>query len=296
LASYPHSYFELIFDKLYHEKVIAGSIRIEDKLGNDPFYISRCYEEIKKTSPHKHENYYELVYLSEGEGFHWIESEKYVISVPEVYFLKPGQLHHWQFTSVPKGYVILFKKSYFDDICDGHIINLIAKLSGRFRTGIPSDYSPESVFKDIMYEYSNNGEYSSKIIHGYLMALLAKILQIASNIRSDDNHIHKTLYEKYQELIIMECPPLNKVMDFAKILNTTPQNLNAACRRQIGKNAKEPILHQLLLESKRYLLHTENTLNEISTILQFNDTSYFVKFFKRKEGLSPLQFRKKYFQ
>jgi AraC family transcriptional activator of pobA len=85
-------------------------------------------------------------------------------------------------------------------------------------------------------------------------------------------------------------------MDFAKILNTTPQNLNAACRRQIGKNAKEPILHQLLLESKRYLLHTENTLNEISTILQFNDTSYFVKFFKRKEGLSPLQFRKKYFQ
>ena len=270
-------------------------IRIEDKLGNVPFYIAKCYEEIKKTSPHKHEDYYELVYLMEGEGFHWIETEKYVISTPEFYFLEPAQLHHWQFTSVPKGYVILFKKSYFDDLYDGDIPNMILKLRGRYRTGLPPEYSPHSIIENILEEYSCNREFSSKIIKGYLMALFAKILQI-SNAQDDLNQVPDSLYKRYQELVIRECPGLNKVKDFAKLLNTTPQNLNAACRRQIGTSAKELILNQLILESKRYLLHTEKTLTEIAYSLKFNDASYFVKFFKKKAGVAPLQFRKNTFK
>ena len=271
-----------------------SDIRIEDKLGNVPFYIARCYEEIKKTSPHKHDNYYELVYLMEGEGFHWIETERYVISTPEFYFLQPVQLHHWEFTSVPKGYVILFKKSYFDDLYDRDIITLILKLTSRFRTGLPPEYSPQSIFENILEEYSRNHEFSSKIIKGYLMAMLAKILQI-TNAEDDQKQVPDSLYKQYQELVNIECPRLNKVKDFAKLLNTTPQNINAACRKHIGVSAKELILNQLILESKRYLLHTENTLTEIAYRLQFNDTSYFNKFFKKKVGLSPLQFRKNTF-
>jgi len=34
------------------------------------FKISRFKEQIKKTNPHKHEEYYELIFLSAGEGFH----------------------------------------------------------------------------------------------------------------------------------------------------------------------------------------------------------------------------------
>lgn len=270
-------------------------IKIEDKLGNVPFYIARCYEEIKKTAPHIHENYYELVYLIKGEGFHWIETEKYIISTPEIYFLKPAQLHYWQFTSVPKGYVILFKKSYFVDLYDRDILNLIIRLTDKFRIGIPPEYSPESVFQNILDEYINNREFSSKIISGYLMALFAKILQIA-NIQRIENWGPNSLYERFNDLILNECPRINKVKDFAKLLNTTPQNLNAACRRQINGSAKDIILNQLILESKRYLLHTEKSLNEIAYNLQFNDTSYFIKFFKKKVGMSPQQFRKNIFQ
>ena len=268
-----------------------SDIRIEDKLGNVPFYIAKCYEEIKKTSPHKHEDYFELVFLMEGEGFHWIETEQYVISPPEFYFLKPVQLHHWQFTSVPKGFVILFKRSYFDDLYDRDIINLILKLTDIYRTGLPPEYSPQQILENILEEYSGNREFSSKIIKGYLMALLAKILQI-TNANDDQKQAPGSLYKRYQELVIKECPRLNKVKDFAKLLNTTPQNLNAACRRQIGTSAKELILNQLILESKRHLLHTEKTVTEIAYSLQFSDTSYFVKFFKKRVGLSPQQFRR----
>jgi AraC family transcriptional activator of pobA len=270
-------------------------LRLEDKLGDVPFYAARCYEEIKKTSPHKHENYYELVYLKEGEGFHWIEENQYLITAPELYFLIPWQVHHWQFTSIPKGIVILFKKSYFDEVDDRHILHMISKLSGRFRVGIPAGYTPEPILQSILDEFSSNTEFSEKIIHGLLAALFAKILQFSS-VQFEEKKVPGNLYEKYQELIFKECPYLYKVKDFARLLNTTPQNLNAACRRQNDKTAKDLILYQLNLEAKRYLLYTDKTLSEISEILPFNDTSYFVKFFKKQEGLTPRQFRRKYFQ
>jgi len=270
-------------------------LRLEDKLGDIPFFISRCYEEIKKTTPHKHENYYELVYLQEGEGFHWIEENQYPILAPELYFLVPWQVHHWQFTSIPKGYVILLKKSYFDEVDDRHILLMLSSLSGTFRVGIPNDCSIDTIMHSLLDEFSYNTEYSIKIIHGLLGALLSKLLQL-SNVPQAEKSVPVKLYEKYQELIFKECLRLHKVKEFAKILNTTPQNLNAICRKQTGRNAKELILYQLYLEAKRYLLYTEKTLTEISQILPFNDTSYFVKFFKKKEGMTPLQFRKKYFQ
>jgi len=77
------------------------------------FKISRFNEQIKNTKPHKHDEYYELIFLSKGEGFYGIESDKYMISTPEFYFLKPGQLLFWEFTSIPKGFVISFKLSEF---------------------------------------------------------------------------------------------------------------------------------------------------------------------------------------
>ncbi|HSI74402.1 MAG TPA: hypothetical protein VK957_00840 [Lunatimonas sp.] len=48
------------------------------------FKISRFKTLIKKTKPHKHEGYFELIYIADGVGFHWIELENYQIKTPDV--------------------------------------------------------------------------------------------------------------------------------------------------------------------------------------------------------------------
>jgi AraC-like DNA-binding protein/quercetin dioxygenase-like cupin family protein len=271
-------------------------IKIKNKLDDGLlFKISRFKEKIKKTSPPKHDDYYELIFLSEGEGFHWIETEKYMVSTPELYFLKPGQLHYWQFTSIPKGFVILFKVEFFDNVRETDIINLYRQLTDKFRIPVPENYNPETIFNELLQEYSVDSSYATHIIHGYLRALFAKILQLAE-IQSRESNVPITTFEKFQDLLVKECPRLHKVNDFAGLLNTTPQNINAICRKHSGKTASELITSQLLLEAKRYILHTENTINEIAFNLSFNDPSNFVKFFKKHENLTPVQFREKYFQ
>jgi AraC family transcriptional activator of pobA len=91
-------------------------------------------------------------------------------------------------------------------------------------------------------------------------------------------------------------PGSTKVNQFASLLHITPQNLNHICRKMTGKSASELIRNEVLLEAKRYLIHTDRTVAQISDILKFNDASHFVKFFKRYTRTTPSKFRKPYFQ
>ena len=271
-------------------------IDIKNKLDEgSTLKVSRFKEHIKKTKPHKHDKYFELIFLSEGEGFHCIESEKFMVSAPDFYFLKPGQLHYWQFTSIPKGFVILFNDNEFNAVKENLLIDLIRELTNTTRLKIQPDKYPAHLLEEIYNEFQLNTQYSKGIIHGLLKALFGKLLQIKED-NPDSQTQPQPIYERFMMLLVKECPRLHKVNEFADLLHITPQNLNTICRKQAGKSASETIINQLLLEAKRYILHTDNTINEIAEILSFSDPSNFIKFFRKHENVTPIQFRNKYFQ
>ena len=61
--------------------------------------------------PHRH-NFYEILYVTGGEGTHFIDFNAYPIVAGTVYFISPGQVHYWD-TSVPiEGEIILFTEDF----------------------------------------------------------------------------------------------------------------------------------------------------------------------------------------
>ncbi|MCC5932324.1 MAG: helix-turn-helix domain-containing protein [Cyclobacteriaceae bacterium] len=266
-------------------------IEVKDKLGDKGlFKISRFKKVIKKTKPHTHEGYYEVIYLKEGEGFHWIESTRYQVNTPECYILKPGMMHCWEFTDIPDGYVILFKLEYLDPIMETALIEIINQMGTTTRVPVDKDLSLEHLFEELIKTYDNRGKHSDLIIHSLLKIIYAKIsvhieLSNASPVRPAN------LNDKFINLLNEKCPELRSVNDYAKMLNTSPQNLNAACRKYSGKSAGDLLAEKLLVIAKRYVLHTDNNMSEIAHVLRFNDASYFVKFFRKYTGVTPLQFR-----
>jgi AraC-like DNA-binding protein/quercetin dioxygenase-like cupin family protein len=281
---------------IFRSMISNNQIDTKNKLEKGTkFKISRFKEQIKRTKPHKHDDYYELILLSAGEGFHSIETEKFVVSPPECYFLRPGQLHFWEFTSIPKGFAVLFKEEEFDDLRESELTTMYRKLAGSSRFGIPSADFPEPILNELVYEYQRNTAYSHQIIHGLLAALFGKLLAFSDSHLPRQNTV-PAIFERFRQLLPEETPRLHKVREFASLLNTSPQNLNTICRKQANCSASELISAQLLLEAKRYILHTDNTIAEIAELLSFSDASNFVKFFKKAEGKTPVQFRKQYFQ
>lgn len=267
----------------------------KNKLGDKTlFKISRFKEKIKKTSPHKHEGYHELIFLSQGEGFHWVETKEFKVTAPELYFLRSGQVHHWQFTAIPRGFVLLFKEEFFDPVREAPLIELIRNFTDAVRILLPEAAGISFIFEDIFKEYQHPTDFSDQLINGYLRALFSKMLKQAE-AKGQAASTPTLLHDRFLRLIAEKCPELHTVRQFAVLLNTSPQNLNAACRKHTQKSAGEHIAAQLLLEAKRYILHTEKSIGEIADLLHFNDASYFIKFFKRYEKRTPLKFREQHF-
>ena len=119
---------------------------------------------------------------------------------------------------------------------------------------------------------------------------MAKVLQVSQPI-INKAEIKSDLYHSFTELLSTDGGIKNKVSFYAEKLNTSPQNLNAACRKAVNQPAADILSGFVLSEAKRLLLYTDNTISEIAFALEFTDPSHFVKYFKKFVGSTPQSFR-----
>lgn len=148
-----------------------------------------------------------------------------------------------------------------------------------------------SLFELLIETDRKNGKNAFRMKEGLLKALLALVSEdgkpFAGKAETSANLYHSLLSLLSGEQVIR-----NKVQYYAEQLNTSPQNLNAACRKAVNQSAEEVLSEFIISEARRLLIYTDNTIAEISFMLDFHDPSHFVKYFKRKTGETPLTFRK----
>ena len=274
-----------------------GEISVKNKLEEKQlFKISRFKEVIKRTKPHKHDAYFELIYLSEGAGFHWIDTQKFQITPPVVFFLS-GQLHYWEMTAIPKGYVMLFRDEFFNSLKHSDLLNLVSSLQDAVNVHLSKDDQLDFIFSEMEQEYKNPSVHSVEMMQGYLQVALVKLLRHnqQSVVQTPTNS--QLVFRKFQHFLHSANPVSNvKVNEAADQLGLSPQNLNAICRKACGKSASELIIEQVTLEAKRYLIHSDKNIGEIAFTLNFSDPSHFVKYFKKTTGETPQAFRSRHFQ
>ena len=61
---------------------------------------------------------------------------------------------------------------------------------------------------------------------------------------------------------------------YAERLNTTPQNLNAICRKELNKTASDVVAEHIIKEVKRRLIYSNESISEIAFSLDFKDSAY----------------------
>ena len=101
-----------------------------------------------------------------------------------------------------------------------------------------------------------------------------------------------TLLKNFQLLIEENYSMLRLPKEYAELLYITPNHLNAVCNDLLGISAGKLIRDRIILEAKRLLINLDLLVSEIADKLNFADQSYFIKFFKNHEGLTPEKFRK----
>lgn len=270
------------------------NLQIKDKSENRVFMkVAAFRKNIRKTEPHKHNSYLELVYLSAGRGFHTIDSRRYEVRPPVLFFIRQEQVHHWDLdTEVePDGYVVILKRAFFEQSMDGELKKLLAALSRLSCAYLEENPIIQQLFELLVSENAAaERDLSFSIVEGLLKALFGKIIQVARPV-VEKNQRRTDLYLAFKALLVGDRPIKNNVAYYAGLLNTTPQNLNAICRKAVDRPAAGVLAEAIIDEAKRLLIYTDNTIAEVSFSLSFKDPSHFAKYFKRHAGYTPQGFR-----
>ena len=187
-------------------------------------------------------------------------------------------------TDTPDGFVLLLKKGFLDQSMDSELKSLLSKLSELSCIYLKETESIDTIFQLLTTEKDFT------VTEGLLKALFAKILISAKPLTNKTSKTDDVI-TVFRELLNQPNDLRNNVAHYAEKLHTTPQNLNAICRKTLSQSAAEVIAEHIISEAKRQLIYTEGSVSEIAYSLNFNDTSHFVKYFKRHTGLTPQTLR-----
>ncbi|MFT5778114.1 MAG: AraC family transcriptional activator of pobA [Crocinitomicaceae bacterium] len=264
-------------------------LEIKDKTRQtEGLKIATFKQHIRKTSPHKHNNYFEIIYLTKGLGSHKIDTIEYALKTPVIFTIRKEQVHYWDIKTEPEGFVLIIKKTFIDNCLDKDIKRLISELSAQACL-FPKDNAASDIFKLLLNEHQEEKTSNRLIIDGLLKALLAKLLESAKPKKSKNGN--STIFQKFIELLNRENELTNRVYHYASLINTTPQNLNVICRKETGQSSAEILSEHIINEAKRLLVYTDFTVSEIAHRLDFKDNSHFSKYFKRYVSSTPIGFR-----
>jgi AraC family transcriptional regulator, transcriptional activator of pobA len=269
------------------------NLTIKDKSENSRFLKAAAFRKnTRKTEPHKHNSYFELIYLSAGRGYHTIDNRRYEVRPPVLFFIRQEQVHHWELDmdTEPEGFVLILKRIFFEKSLDGELKELLEKISQLSCAYLDDGVVIDQLLGLMVRETALEGGGSFSFMEGMLKALLVKIADVARQA-TDRRGWRKELYRAFAELLLHERPLCNNVAHYAERLNTTPQNLNTVCRKAVDRSAGEVVADYVISEAKRLLAYTDSTVAEVSFSLSFKDPSHFVKYFKRHTGYTPKGFR-----
>jgi AraC-like DNA-binding protein len=273
------------------ETQLKDTVQVKNKIELDRNIKAAPFKkDIRKTTPHKHDNYFEILYLSKGSGFHFIDNFQHKVNPPVLFFVRKEQVHHWELTKEPNGYVVIIKKSFIEKTLDNELKLLFSKVSKLSCINVKDNETIERLFELLAEENKILTESTFTITEGLLKALLSKILEIARPTLKTPS-TKSDLYNSFIEILSSGETLKNKVAHYAEKLNTSPQNLNAICRKVANQSATEVLGEFILSEAKRLLIYTTKTISEISYELDFSDASHFVKYFKKATRQTPQQFR-----
>lgn len=138
---------------------------------------------------------------------------------------------------------------------------------------------------------------SNKVIVSLLDAFIGmftKIYQEQQEATINTNSRPFLITSKFRKLLSENFKVMKSPSQYAEALHISVPYLNEAVKKITGFPVSHWILQENMLEAKRLLYHSNLNVKEIAFTLGYEDHTYFSRLFKKSNGESPLQFKRKH--
>ncbi len=246
--------------------------------------------------PHK-QSFYTLLIVEDADGELIIDNHKIRLDASKVIIIKPRCVNSININRKAKGKMICFTENFFSLRYNNNILHQFSFLHNDAKTYIRLNNEGKNrwdVLIQLLYEeYSSKKRESQNVLRSYLNILLFEFERLYNpignikphNLKQEKIHEFEQLIEKY--FLIKKLPS-----EYAEMLNISPNYLNKICKEETGCTAGDLIRKRIIIEAQRLLHYTNYSIKEIADKLGFENTSYFVTFFKKQTEITPEKFRK----
>lgn len=246
---------------------------------------------------HRH-NYYEVMWLAKGVATLFHDFRRYPLHAGALTFIGPGQVHTWEgdwhsFELL----VIGFRASTFAyPEGDPRLLAQLPFFDNGVRPYLQLENGARSLmahlFRTLLRHFLTHGKEQEHRLRAYLTVLLAEAQELYADTPVEQQDNAATQLSKAFRLAVERYYTERKqVQDYADRLGVTANHLVKTIREVTGVTPGQIIQDRLLLEAKRLLAHSPQSIAAISHELAFQAPSQFGRWFKNAAGISPGEFR-----
>lgn len=248
---------------------------------------------------HRH-TFFEISWLVKGDAILFCDFQSYSLDAGTLAFISPGQVHAWDVNlERAEGIAIFFSLDLFS--LDGRGPQFLQELP--FYTPdlpflkVEQDKRPifDHLFTTALDRNLAGGEKREELLLAYLNVVLVEALRLyeASPKRSPaDASFH--LSREFRMAAEQYYLERKQVQEYAGMLGVTTNHLVKTVRKTLGMTPGQILRDRLMLEAKRLLVHTSDSISEIARELAFSAPSQFGHWFRNMEGTSPGRFRQQF--
>ncbi|MGN0357676.1 MAG: AraC family transcriptional regulator [Blautia sp.] len=245
--------------------------------------------------------FYQILWFKKGTGVHYVDFKEYPVCNNTLFFISPGQIHHFDKQNRSEGVILHFNESFLSDEGTSENVFLKYNVFNAFDT-VPyyhiSDEDAkrlEIMIRGMEYEIGNKELFAHKDYLKYLVKLFLievqrvgrKDTEIPLSLSSSSNRT----FVRFRQMLEHHYKQIHTVKEYASHLNVSLKTLTNSVYGSAHTTPLKIINDRIVLEAKRQLIYSDLKIKEIAFLLGFEDPSYFVKFFKRQTGMLPAEFR-----
>lgn len=253
------------------------------------------------SSFHTHK-FFSITLFLKGAGSHIVDNNKYAIEPDTLVLMSPNRSHKHTVSIGLTYYVITFSYNFlnqFDDSLKKYIIcNLFGQPKNITLNKIKVDYIVK--FKNILdlamaeidkYQHDLWQATFIKSIMATFFILLERYFEESSNKEDVTNNTYNEILFNFENMVDKKFRSTHYVCNYAKELNLSVGTLNKYITKNTGMTASDIIDNRIIHEAQKLLTFSKYNITEISLLLGFSEPSNFTKFFKKRIGITPSEFK-----
>ncbi len=258
------------------------------------------FEEVCIVNKPEQVDSYRIFWIKEGKGSYSIDFNTYDFDSEVLFFLSPGQVFSINSEAIKEAYQLSFVRDFYciqthdkEVSCNGVLFNNIYESPFVKPTKSESD-KLNSILSNLIEEFRLEDTAQYDMLQAYLKQFVVQSVRIKKERDVVKDATETKLFKDFSVLVDLNFKKEHSVTYYAERLGVSPKSLTKHFQKIGTSTPSDFIKNRIILETKRKLLYTDDTVKQIAYDLGFNDPAYFTRFFTKAVEKSPLQFKKEH--